>query len=87
MHDETPTRATTTKGDVPAEIPANWRAPAHAYPISRCEHCGHRRSPWGTVLIAGREFVVLHCGDHPLLDRLWNETTGEDCGPLHETRR
>lgn len=86
MHDDRPTRATTTAGYVPAEIPDGWRPPAHPYPESLCGRCGKQRSPWGTVRIAGREYVVLHCGDHPLADRLWDETTGEDCGPLHETR-
>lgn len=76
-----------TRGYVPDEIPDGWRPPAHPYPDLRCARCGVQLVPWGTLLRGTRELAQMHCGDHPLADRLWDERTGEDCGPLHETRR
>ena len=77
----------TRGGYVPTEVPAGWRAPAHPYPDLRCARCGGQLVPWGTVWRGARELVQMHCGDHPLADRLWDERTDEDCGPLHENRR
>ena len=81
MHDA------TTKGYIPTEVPAGWQPPAHPYPDMRCERCGGQLVPWGTLLRDGRSLVVLHCGDHPIADRLWDERTDEDCGRLHKPRR
>ena len=78
---------TTTSGYVPEEVPAHWIPPAHPYPDMRCARCGARMVPWGTVRRGGREYVQMHCGDHPLADRLWDEHTNEDAGLVYETRR
>jgi hypothetical protein len=48
-----------------------------------CPRCAARLVPWGTLLRGERSLVVLHCGDHPGADRLWDERTNEDCGLLH----
>jgi hypothetical protein len=77
----------TSDAPGPDEVPAGWRPPAHPYPDSRCARCGVRLVPWGTLLRDGREYVVLHCGNQPLCDRLWDERTGEDCGRLHDEGR
>jgi hypothetical protein len=87
MHEEVPMSDATKKGYVPAEVPTGWHAPAHPYPDLRCVRCGAQLVPWGTVLHGTRELVRMHCGDHPLAGRVWDERTGEDCGPLHEARR
>ncbi|MCG3133021.1 MAG: hypothetical protein HMLKMBBP_00107 [Planctomycetes bacterium] len=87
MHKEAPMNEPRASGYVPTEVPEGWRAPAHPYPDMRCARCGAQLVPWGTVLRGTRELVQMHCGDHPVADRLWDERTDEDCGPLHETRR
>jgi hypothetical protein len=74
--------AKTTDGYIPDEIPEGWRAPAHPYPAMHCPRCAALLVPWGTVRRGGREYVQMHCGDHPTADRLWDEHTGEDAGPL-----
>jgi hypothetical protein len=48
-----------------------------------CPRCAALLVPGGTVLRGDRTLVVLHCGDHPGADRLWDEETDEDGGLLH----
>lgn len=81
--------ATNTRDDgwVPRDVPADWHPPTHPYPDMRCPRCAARLAPWGTLLVRDRSLVVLHCGDHPAEDRLWDERTNLDYGRLRDTAR
>jgi len=87
MNKEAQMSETRSRGYVPTEVPTGWHAPAHPYPDMRCARCGVQMVPWGTLLRGTRTLVVMHCGDHPVADRLWDERTDEDCGRLHESGR